>query len=149
MPDLSTPISDPSNSDGESDYDPLNPDYLEYMGYDAQKHGQTQADSQYYLQRRLRYAGLRQRLLITANQLREASGAYIASQPPDIKARQVLFMVNLIDARRAHKITQKELAQKIGSTQNTVSRWERGETSPSLGMVFKIAEAVGVSVIIE
>ena len=35
------------------------------------------------------------------------------------------------EARLDARLTQQELAELVGVDQNTVSRWERGETEPS------------------
>lgn len=49
-------------------------------------------------------------------------------------------------ARRASGFTQKELAEELGVEAITVSRWERGVTSPSLPRLRRIAELTGTAV---
>ena len=47
---------------------------------------------------------------------------------------------NLISLRKSHKLTQNELAEKLSYSDNMVSRWERGEITPSVETLQKISE---------
>jgi transcriptional regulator with XRE-family HTH domain len=49
-------------------------------------------------------------------------------------------------ARRSVGLTQKQLADKLGVESITVSRWERGVTSPSLPRLRRIAELTETTV---
>lgn len=49
----------------------------------------------------------------------------------------------LISARREQNITQKELAQKTGIRQSNLSRIERGQCTPDLTTLQKIAIGLG------
>jgi transcriptional regulator with XRE-family HTH domain len=49
-------------------------------------------------------------------------------------------------ARRSAGLTQKQLADELGVESITVSRWERGVTSPSLPRLRRIAELTGTTV---
>jgi transcriptional regulator with XRE-family HTH domain len=49
-------------------------------------------------------------------------------------------------ARRAAGLTQKQLAEELGVEPITVSRWERGVTSPSLPRLRRIAELTQTTV---
>ena len=49
-------------------------------------------------------------------------------------------------ARRASGLTQKQLAEALGVESITVSRWERGVTTPSLPRLRRIAEITETSV---
>lgn len=49
-------------------------------------------------------------------------------------------------ARRSAGLTQKQLAEAIGVESITVSRWERGVTSPSLPRLRRIAEMTETTV---
>lgn len=49
-------------------------------------------------------------------------------------------------ARRGAALTQKELARELGVEAITVSRWERGVTSPSLPRLRRVAELTGTTV---
>jgi transcriptional regulator with XRE-family HTH domain len=50
------------------------------------------------------------------------------------------------DQRKAAKLTQAELAERIGVATETVSRLERGMVIPSLARLESIAEALGVEI---
>lgn len=52
---------------------------------------------------------------------------------------------NLISLRKAHNLTQNELAEKLAYSDNMVSRWERGEIIPNIETLQKISEFYGVS----
>lgn len=49
----------------------------------------------------------------------------------------------LISARIKGRVTQKELAQKIGTRQSAIARFEAGSVNPSLGFLEKIADVMG------
>lgn len=49
-------------------------------------------------------------------------------------------------ARRSAGLTQKELAEQLGVESITVSRWERGVTTPSLPRLRRIAEQTETTV---
>ena len=51
-----------------------------------------------------------------------------------------------IRALRKGKMTQPELAEKIGVHEITVSRWELGKRTPSLNEIQKLAEVLKVPV---
>ncbi|MCR4675192.1 MAG: helix-turn-helix domain-containing protein [Lachnospiraceae bacterium] len=55
----------------------------------------------------------------------------------------------MIDARNSQHITQKELAEKTGITQADISRIENGTRNPSLAMVKRIAEGLGMQLRLE
>lgn len=48
--------------------------------------------------------------------------------------------------REQRKMTQIELAGKLGITQGAVSQWEAGATNPSTGMILKLSEVLGCTV---
>ena len=52
----------------------------------------------------------------------------------------------LICARINQGITQKKLAQKIGTKQSAIARFEAGNVNPSLGFLEKIAEVMGYKI---
>lgn len=52
----------------------------------------------------------------------------------------------LISARTEKGITQKELAQKIGTKQSAIARFEAGIVNPSLEFLEKIAGVMGYKV---
>lgn len=51
---------------------------------------------------------------------------------------------NLITLRKAHGLTQNELAEKLAYSDNMVSRWERAEITPSIETLQKISEFYAV-----
>ena len=48
----------------------------------------------------------------------------------------------VIDARVKRGVTQKELAQKIGTKQSVISRLESGRANPSVAFLKKLAQAL-------
>ncbi len=48
--------------------------------------------------------------------------------------------------REKRKITQKELSEKIGVSDKTVSKWETGKGLPDIGIIEELARALGVSI---
>ena len=55
----------------------------------------------------------------------------------------------MIDARNEQHITQMELAARTGITQADISRIENGTRNPSLAMVKRIAEGLGMQLRLE
>ncbi|MFA4826647.1 MAG: helix-turn-helix transcriptional regulator [Candidatus Shapirobacteria bacterium] len=53
------------------------------------------------------------------------------------------ILSDLVKLRNKKKITQKQLAEKMGTTQSALSRFEMGGTNPSLGFLKKLAGALG------
>ncbi len=49
------------------------------------------------------------------------------------------------DARKREKITQQELAQRIGSNKSYISRVENGSVEPGAGMFLRILGALGLN----
>lgn len=49
----------------------------------------------------------------------------------------------IVKARKEQKITQEELARRIGTQKSNISRLESGNYNPSLDLLIKIAEALG------
>lgn len=52
----------------------------------------------------------------------------------------------LREARKKTRLTQTELAQKIGSNKSYISRIEQGVTVPSVATFYRIANALGFNV---
>lgn len=52
----------------------------------------------------------------------------------------------LISARLDKGITQKELAQKVGTKQSAIARFEAGNVNPSLDFLERIASVMGYRV---
>lgn len=52
----------------------------------------------------------------------------------------------LLDARKKAKLTQEELARRIGADKGYISRIERGLTVPTVSTLYRIAAAMGLTV---
>lgn len=50
---------------------------------------------------------------------------------------------SVIDKRLQKKMSQEELAKKIGTGQSAISRLEQGESNPSMKFLQKVAAALG------
>ena len=55
----------------------------------------------------------------------------------------------MISARNEQHMTQKELSERTGITQADISRIENGTRNPSLSMVKRIAEGLGMKLKLE
>lgn len=55
----------------------------------------------------------------------------------------------LIDARAKAKLTQSELARRMGTTQSVIARLESGRTVPSGATLIRFAKAVGRTLRVE
>ncbi|MDO5133961.1 MAG: helix-turn-helix domain-containing protein [Eubacteriales bacterium] len=56
-----------------------------------------------------------------------------------------MFKENLIQLRKLRRMTQEEVAEKVGVTRQAVAKWESGETVPDLDKCRTLAELFGVS----
>ncbi len=56
-----------------------------------------------------------------------------------------MFKDNIIHLRKMHKMTQEDLAERIGVTRQAIAKWESGETIPDLEKCRLLAETFGVS----
>lgn len=59
---------------------------------------------------------------------------------------RLILADNLTKLRKKHKLTQVELAHKLGFSDKSVSKWEQGDTIPDIETIKKIADLYGVSV---
>ena len=53
--------------------------------------------------------------------------------------------MNIRQARKARNWTQEQLAGSIGTTQQTINRWESGQTEPKISDLKKISNALGIT----
>lgn len=53
---------------------------------------------------------------------------------------------NITKYRELSGMTQKELAQKLGVTPSRISNWEQGANCPTIDILFKVCEVLGVSI---
>ena len=67
----------------------------------------------------------------------ELKKAYDALEP------EYKLASSLIQARLDKKMTQQELAEKAGVTQNTITRLESGTTTPTVGTISRVAGILG------
>ncbi len=56
-----------------------------------------------------------------------------------------MFKNNLIQMRKMRRMTQEDVAEKVGVTRQAVAKWESGETVPDLDKCRILAELFGVS----
>ena len=52
---------------------------------------------------------------------------------------------NLMELRKAHKMTQSALAEKLNYSDKAISRWEHAETLPDIETLCRICDIYGVS----
>ena len=57
----------------------------------------------------------------------------------------VISMLRIAEAREARGWTQERLAQAIGTTQQTVQRWESGQVDPQVSKVEAISKALKIT----
>jgi AbrB family looped-hinge helix DNA binding protein len=65
--------------------------------------------------------------------------------PAGRKRRREVFKNNLIQMRKMRRMTQEDVAEKVGVTRQAVAKWESGETVPDLDKCRILAELFGVS----
>lgn len=52
----------------------------------------------------------------------------------------------LAELRRERELTQEQLAEKLGTSNKTISRWENGNYMPPVEMLMELSEFYGVSI---
>lgn len=83
-------------------------------------------------------------------------GAYLkgrlkdASFRRDWEALEPEFQLRaaVIRARMQHGMTQKQIAQRAGTKQSAISRFEKGKNSPTIDFAQRLARAVGVRIVV-
>jgi len=55
----------------------------------------------------------------------------------------------IVEARKKSGLTQKELAEKTGIAQGDISKFETGNTNPSLRTLVRLADGMGMQLKIE
>ena len=50
------------------------------------------------------------------------------------------------NARKQEKMTQSELAEKVGTNKTYISRIEKGAIEPGVGLFFRIIDALGLRI---
>ena len=61
----------------------------------------------------------------------------------DSSREEYRLIGEMISLRKKEKITQRQLANRIGNKQQVISRIEQKESSPSLGLFCNIIDALG------
>lgn len=56
---------------------------------------------------------------------------------------------SLIDARKANKVTQKQLSEATGIAQSDISKIENGSANPTLKILQRLAEGLNMSLKVE
>ena len=57
-----------------------------------------------------------------------------------------MFKDNLVELRKIHELSQEELADKIGVSRQTLSKYETGESLPDIEKCKLLADVFGVSI---
>lgn len=52
---------------------------------------------------------------------------------------------NLLSLRKLNRMTQEDVAEKIGVSRQAIAKWENGETMPDIQKCSQLAELFGVS----
>jgi DNA-binding XRE family transcriptional regulator len=61
------------------------------------------------------------------------------------KEAYTYYMGQIIhDARKTEKVTQQELANRIGANKSYISKIENGDIEPGVGTFYRIIEALGL-----
>jgi len=66
----------------------------------------------------------------------------------DRAGRTIRLAMEIHELREKRGLSQRELAERLGTTQSAVARLEAGNVSPSLPTLDKVAEALGVELIV-
>ncbi len=56
-----------------------------------------------------------------------------------------MFRDNLVHLRKLRRMTQEDVAEKVGVTRQAIAKWEAGETVPDLDRCRLLADLFGVS----
>ena len=62
------------------------------------------------------------------------------------KSRNEIIAENLAMYRKLHGLTQSELAEAIGYSNKSVSKWERGDGMPDILLLLSLSEIYGITV---
>ena len=57
-----------------------------------------------------------------------------------------MFADNLVDLRKYHAMSQEELAEKIGVSRQTLSKYETGESLPDIEKCKALADVFGITI---
>lgn len=78
----------------------------------------------------------------------EEYGRVGSSEREEFRKEAYAYCVGQIicDARKQEKMTQTELAKKVGTNKTYISRIEKGVIEPGVGLFFRIIDALGLRV---
>jgi ribosome-binding protein aMBF1 (putative translation factor) len=62
--------------------------------------------------------------------------------------RTIRLAMEIHELREKRGLSQRQLAERLGTTQSAVARLEAGNVSPSLPTLDKVAEALGVELVV-
>jgi transcriptional regulator with XRE-family HTH domain len=62
--------------------------------------------------------------------------------------RTIRLAMEIHELREKRGLSQRELAERLGTTQSAVARLEAGNVSPTLPTLDKVAEALGVELVV-
>ncbi|QCT86939.1 helix-turn-helix domain-containing protein [Escherichia sp. E4742] len=62
----------------------------------------------------------------------------------DVVVQRKAVLSQLVDKRKALNLSQTAVAKQLGVTRQAVSKFEKGESSPTLDVVFSYANAIGI-----
>jgi transcriptional regulator with XRE-family HTH domain len=62
--------------------------------------------------------------------------------------RTIRLAMEIHELREKRGLSQRELAERLGTTQSAVARLEAGNVSPSLPTLDRVAEALGVELVV-
>ncbi len=55
------------------------------------------------------------------------------------------FTQRLTELRKENGLTQQQLAEKVGTTSDSIYSWEKGRSQPSIEMICSLCRELGVS----
>lgn len=58
---------------------------------------------------------------------------------------KMIVAKNIVKFRKANKMTQIELAEKLNYSDKAISKWERGESLPDIYMLMTLADMFGIT----
>jgi DNA-binding XRE family transcriptional regulator len=77
----------------------------------------------------------------------ELRNAEQKSQP--LQAEKKIFVMRLVNARLKQRLSQAELAKRLGMPQPAIARIESGKGNPSLRTILAIAKALNLNLVLE
>jgi len=61
-------------------------------------------------------------------------------------SKERIMKLKIKELREEYRLTQKELAEKLGNVQRNISNWENGTSEPDCETILKLADIFNVSV---